>query len=71
MQAVSTYAGRAGYGSQYQENPEELYKAFRPTAEDLLQTASTRVPELLAHARRKKTEARNVNRRGGPVSVCD
>lgn len=57
LQAVSTYAGRAGYGSQYQENPEELYKAFRPTAEDLLQTASTRVPELLAaHADRKKTE---------------
>lgn len=67
-----TYAGRAGYGSQYQENPEELYKAFRPTAEDLLQTASTRVPELLAaHADRKKTERGMSARRGRPASVCD
>lgn len=72
LQAVSTYAGRARYGSQYQENPEELYKAFRPTAEDLLQTASTRVPELLAaHADRKKSERGTSARRGRPASVCD
>ena len=54
LRAVSTYSGRAGYGSQYQGNAEELYKEFRPTAENLLNNAQARVPALLAEHERKR-----------------
>ena len=58
LTAITRYAGGSGYATHLQqEDPEELFRDFRPTAEALLVYAEKRVRERLAeYERTRKTD---------------
>ena len=58
LTAISRYAGGSGYADHIRrEDPEELFRAFRPTAGELLEYAEKRVRERLAEYQRDHTGA--------------
>ena len=58
LTAISRYAGASGYAERFRkEDPEKLFRDFRPTAETLLVYAEKRVRERLAeYERTRKTD---------------
>lgn len=59
LEEISQYAGHKGYHDESRDDPEALYRKFRPIAEGLLKHAQARVPALMAeHEQRRRTAER-------------